>query len=158
MIGQAATGAHRARERTWSGSSRIAEPRGCERERPGVLGHVLEEARPVVRIGDLVVDRAPAIARGPGDRWTAARLAVRLDADRGGQGLAAAADEDRAAGRGGVEAVAADRGADVVGLGQDAVGGVEALPAELGQVELDPGVEASPWRWWGRSSADLGPV
>src|SRR5262249_34942026 len=47
---------------------------------------------------------------------------------------------DRAAGRGGVEPVAADRGADVVGLGQDAVGGVEALPAELGQVGLDPGV------------------
>src|SRR5262249_15833211 len=67
-------------------------------------------------------------------------LPVGLDADLDGEGLAGAADEDRAAGRGGVEPVAADRGADVVGLGQDAVGRVEALPAELGEVELDPGV------------------
>src|SRR5882672_1997374 len=77
---------------------------------------------------------------GAGEASQRPPLPVRLDADLDGEGLAGAADEDRAGGRGGVEAVAADRGADVVGLGQDAVGGVEALPAELGEVELDPGV------------------
>src|SRR6185503_3120710 len=66
--------------------------------------------------------------------------AVRLDDDLDGERLTAAADEDRPAGRRRVEVVAADRDPDVMGLGQDPVGRIEALPADLRQVELDPGV------------------
>src|SRR5215510_1614734 len=63
-----------------------------------------------------------------------------LDFDVDGQRLAAATDEDRTARRRGIEVVAADRDAHVVGLREDAVRRIEALPADLRNVELDPRV------------------
>src|SRR5687768_3356566 len=47
---------------------------------------------------------------------------------------------DRALGGGGVAPVAAVADLDVVERGEDAVGGVEGLPTDVGDVELDPGV------------------
>src|SRR5690349_2332224 len=68
------------------------------------------------------------------------RLLVHVDRDVDLEGLGATADEDGAGGGRGVDVVAADRDADVVGLGEAAVGRVEALPAGLRQVDLRPGV------------------
>ena len=65
---------------------------------------------------------------------------MRLDHDLDRERLSSAADEDRPARRRGIEVVAADRDPDVIGLGQDPVGRIEALPADLRQVELDPGM------------------
>src|SRR5512141_1528671 len=62
-----------------------------------------------------------------------------LDADFHFQCLGAAAVE-RAGGRRRVAVVPPHGDADVVGLGDDAVGRVEAAPADLGEVDLRPGV------------------
>src|SRR5689334_20440086 len=67
---------------------------------------------------------------------TAAALHLHLHRER----LAGATDVKRSRGRRRVDVVAAHRDAHVIALRELAVGGIESLPADLGQIDLHPGV------------------